>query len=124
MSITQQQPVQNHEPVTPEQRQLAWQTQYLFSLDQHPDEEIAWEADRWRELGAPGIAGLCEVLLKERRVDDFAIPSDTTATDLSALWQRVPQHDVFFWVRAGGQCLLAAMRMVYWLGLSPEEIAA
>jgi hypothetical protein len=110
--------------LTPEQRQRAWRTAYLDSLDRHPDEEVAWEAEHWRELGALGIAALCNDLLHERRASDLFIPSETTACDLTALWQHVPQPKVLGLVRSGGQCLLAALRLVYWMGLTPEEIAA
>jgi hypothetical protein len=110
-------------PITPDQRQLAWKVAYCYSLDQHPDAEIAWEADRWRELNAPGIAALCDALLHERRADDFSIPSETDSRDLTALWQRVPQSDVFRLVRSGGVCLLAATRLTFWLDLTAEEIA-
>jgi hypothetical protein len=111
-------------PLTPEQRQRAWKTAYSFNLDLHPDEEIRWEADRWRELGAHGIADLCDDLLRERRANDFSIPAEATSDQLTALWQRVPQSDVLGLVRSGGQCLLAALRLTYWLNLTPEEIAA
>jgi hypothetical protein len=110
--------------LTAEERQRAWRSAFLHSLDLHADDEIAWEADQWRHLHAPNIAALCDSLLEERRAHDFSIPSETTPGDLNALWQRVPQHDVFFWVRAGGQCLLAAIRLVDWLGCSAEELAA
>jgi hypothetical protein len=110
--------------LTAEQRQRAWETAYRFSLDQHPDEEIGWEAERWRELGAHGIAVLCDSLLKERHADDFSIPAETNHDALTALWQRVPRGDVLGWVRAGGLCLLAALRMAYWWGASAEELAA
>jgi alpha-D-ribose 1-methylphosphonate 5-triphosphate synthase subunit PhnG len=108
--------------LAPEQRQRAWQTAYLDSLDQHPDAEIAWEAERWRELGASGIAGLCDALLQERRTNEFSLPAETTPHDLTALWQHVAQSAVLGLVRSGGQCLLAALRLTYWLQLTPEEI--
>jgi hypothetical protein len=113
-----------YNPLAPEQRQLAWQTAYLFALDLHPDAEIAWEASQWRQLGAPGIAELCEDLLRQRRADDFSIPAETTPDALTALWQRVPRAEVFRLVRSGGVCLLAAIRLAYWLNLTAEEIAA
>ena len=71
--------------LTQEQHQRAWQSAFLDSLDQHPDEEIRWEAARWRELHAPGIAALCDDLLRERCVNDFSIPAETTPDDLTAL---------------------------------------
>src|SRR5688572_8251540 len=116
-------PARNCDPLTAEQRQRAWLAAYLFSLDAHPDVEIAWEAGRWRELNAHGIAGLCDTLLRERRTDDFSVPAEVTPDELTALWQRLTRGEVLGMVRSGGQCLLAALRLVYWLGLSPEEIA-
>jgi hypothetical protein len=116
--------VTNSSTLTPEQRQRAWQAAYCFSLDQHPDTEIAWEAERWRELGAHGISDLCDSLLAERRSHDFSIPAETKPDALTMLWQRVPRADVLDWVRSGGLCLLAALRMVYWLRQSAEELAA
>jgi hypothetical protein len=117
-------PMTTASSLTAEQRQRGWQTAFLYSLDAHPDDEIAWEAARWRELNAPGIAGLCDDLLRERRADDFSIPAETTPDALTALWQHVPKPEVLRWVRSGGLCLLAALRMVYWLGASAEELAA
>jgi hypothetical protein len=113
-----------YDRLTPEQRQRAWQSAFVFSLDLHPDVEIAWEADRWRELGASGIAALCEALLQEREADDFSIPAEVSRQDLDLLWQRVPRTQAMEFVRVGGQCLIAALRLTYWLSLSPEEIAA
>jgi hypothetical protein len=114
----------NNDPLTAEQRQRAWKAAYCVSLDAHPDAEIAWEADQWRELNAPGIADLCEALLQERYRDHFSIPAETTPDALTALWQHVPRADVLHLVRSGGVCLLAALRMVYWLGQSAEDLAA
>jgi hypothetical protein len=114
----------NTDHLTPEVRQRAWETAYVFNLDQHPDAEIAWEAERWRELGAPGIASLCDDLLEERRADNFSIPAETAPDALSALWQRVPHAEVFRLVRSGAVCLIAAVHLTYWLGLTPEEVAA
>ncbi len=122
MSITHQQPVQNSELLTLEQHQRAWRAAYLFSLDQHPDLEIAWEAERWRQLNAPGIAGLCDDLLRERRADHFSIPAETTPDELSALWQQLPSDEVLRWVRSGGQCLLAALRLTYWYGRTLDRL--
>ena len=110
--------------LTPEERQRAWQNAYLFSLDQHPDTEIAWEAERWRELNATGIADLCNEILTERRDHDFSIPAESDPDTLTMLWQRVPRGDVLDLARSGGLCLLAAIRMVYWLGATAEELAA
>jgi hypothetical protein len=110
--------------LTPEQRQCAWQSAFLHSLDLHPDEEIAWEAERWRELGAHGITGLCEALLAERRADDFSIPADVWRSDLDALWRHVPRSPVMRLVRAGGQCLVAGLRLTYWMGATAEELVA
>ena len=109
--------------LTPEQHQRAWQSAFLHSLDLHPDEEIAWEADRWHELGAHGIAGLCESLLAERRADDFWIPAEVSRSDLDALWARVPRSPVMNFVKLGGQCLVAALRLTYWTGATAEELA-
>src|SRR3712207_5469881 len=103
-------PVPKYDLLTPDQRQHAWQIAYLNYLDQHPDLEIGWEAERWREMGAHGIAHLCEALLQERRVHDFSIPADTTPGGLTALWQQTPHSEVLRWVRSGGLCLLAALR--------------
>jgi hypothetical protein len=108
--------------LTPEQRQHAWQVAYLFSLDLHPDAEIGWEADRWRELGAPGIAGLCDDLLRERRADNFSIPAETTPDALTALWLQLPCDEVLRWVRSGGLCLLAALRLTYWYGRTWDQV--
>ena len=116
--------VRKDDPLTAEQRQRAWQTAYCISLDAHPDAEIAWEADQWRKLNAPGIADLCDALLRERYSDNFSIPAETTPDALTALWQHVPRAEVLRWVRSGGLCLLAALRMIYWLGCSAEELAA
>jgi len=110
--------------LTPEQRQRAWEAAYSYSLDLHPDAEIRWEADQWRALGAHGIAGLCEALLAERRADDFLIPAEVSRSDLDALWGRVPRSPVMNLVRAGGQCLVAALRLTYWMGATAEELAA
>jgi hypothetical protein len=112
------------DPLTEEQRLHAWQTAYVFSLDLHANEEIVWEVERWRELNAPGIAGLGEALLQERRSHGFEIPAESNHVDLTLLWRRVPQSDVLRWVRSGALCLLAALRLVYWLGSSAEELAA
>ena len=113
-----------HPRLTAEERQRAWQSAFLFSLDLHPDDEIAWEAARWRELGAHGIAELCDGLLAERRADDFSIPAEVTRSDLDLLWQRVPRSPVMNFVKAGGQCLVAALRLTYWMGATAEELAA
>ena len=72
--------------LTSEQRQRAWESAFRYSLDLHPDAEISWEAARWRELGASGIAALCDDLLRERRADDFSLPAETKPGDLTALW--------------------------------------
>lgn len=117
-------PVQAGPPLTQDQRNRAWQSAFTYSLDLHPDQEIAWERDQWRELGASAIADLCDSLLSERRTDDFTIPGKVTPDDLTTLWRRVPRKDVLDLVRAGGQCLLAAVRLTFWLSLTPEEIAA
>lgn len=109
--------------LTPEQRQRAWESAFVYSLDLHPDDEIAWEAAWWRELNAPRIADLCDSLLQDRRAHAFSIPAEVTPNDLDTLWQRVPRAEVLGWVRSGGLCLLAAVRMVYWLGQSAEELA-
>lgn len=113
-----------YDPLTAEQRQRAWQSAYRFSLDQHPDVEIRWEAARWRDLGANGIADLCDGLLGERRGQDLSIPAESDPDALTTLWRRVPRGDVLELVRSGGLCLLAAIRMVYWLGATAEELAA
>lgn len=105
-------------------RQAAWRTAFLFSLDMHPDDEIAWEAARWRELGAATIAAICDDLLAERRADDFSIPGEVSPGDLDTLWRRMPQATALWWVRQGGACLVAALRLVFWLGAPPEELAA
>jgi hypothetical protein len=110
--------------LTTEERQRAWQSAYLFCLDLHSDEEITWEADRWRDLGAPGIAGLCDALLAERRADDFSIPAEVSPSDLNLLWQRVPRSPVMRLVREGGQCLVAALHLAFWTGATAEELAA
>jgi hypothetical protein len=102
--------------LTSDQRQHAWKEAYRFNLDLHPDIEIAWEVERWRDLGALPIAAIGDQLLAERRADDFYLPSDTTAQELTALCRRVPEDDVFGWVSCGGFCLLAAIRMVYIYG--------
>lgn len=110
--------------LTPEQRADAWRTAYLFSLDQHADVEIAWEAQRWRELGAAGIAALCDDLLEERREQDFDIPTEATPEGLSLLWQRAPQDEALALARSGAVCLVAATRLAYWRGATAEELAA
>src|SRR5215207_2529362 len=86
--------VTNNTGLTTAQRQRAWQSSFLFSLDLHVDNEVAWEAEQWRELNASGIAGLCEQLLRERRADDFTIPAEVSRSDLDALWGRVPRAPV------------------------------
>jgi hypothetical protein len=110
--------------LTADERQRAWRTAFLFSLDQHADLEISWEAERWRELGAPGIAQLCGDLLVERRADDFTIPTEATPEGLTLLWRRVPRDEALAWVRSGAICLVAAVRLLYWRGASAEELAA
>jgi hypothetical protein len=107
-----------------EERQRAWRSAFLYSLDLHADDEIVWEADQWRQLHAPNIAALCDSLLQERRADDFSIPAEVTAAGLTALWQHVSQPKVFRLVRSGAVCLVAGMRLTYWLELTAEEIAA
>lgn len=110
--------------LTPDEWQRAWESAYLHSLDLHPDDEIAWERDRWRALKAPSIAGLCERLLQERRSDDFSIPAECSPADLDALWEAIPRDDVMWWVKSGGLCLVAAMRARFWLGQAMTEAAA
>jgi hypothetical protein len=108
--------------LTNEQREVAWQRAYRHSLDAHSDLEVGWEADRWRALGAHGIAGLCEDLLDERRADDVSVPAEVTWRDLDLLWRHIPHTTAIgFWVRSGGLCLVAALRMSYWLGEPPDE---
>jgi hypothetical protein len=77
-----------------------------------------------KEFGAHGIAELCEALLTERRADDFSIPAEVSRSDLDLLWARVPRAPVMSLVRAGAQCLVAALRLVFWLGATAEELAA
>ena len=108
--------------LTKEQREAAWQRAYRHSLDAHSDLEVGWEADCWRQLGAYGIAGMCDDLLDERRANDVSVPSDVSRRDLDLLWRRVPQRTAIRrWVRSGGLCLVAALRTTYWLGQSTEE---
>jgi hypothetical protein len=113
-----------HPRLTSEERQCAWESAFTFSLDQHPDVEIRWEADRWRELGAQQIAALCDQLLAERLADDFSVPAEISRSDLDLLWQRVPRPPVVSLVRTGGQCLVAALRLTYWMSATAEELAA
>ncbi len=110
--------------LTHEERQRAWRLAYLDSLDRHPDLEIAWEADRWRELGASSVAQLCDDLLAERRAQDFDIPAEVSRDDLDVLWRRMPPDEAVALVRSGGQCLVAALRLIYWHGATAEELAA
>jgi hypothetical protein len=112
------------ERLTAEEREAAWLVAFHFSLDAHSDLEIEWESDRWKEFGAHGIAELCEALLTERRADDFSIPAEVSRSDLDLLWARVPRAPVMSLVRAGAQCLVAALRLVFWLGATAEELAA
>jgi hypothetical protein len=102
--------------ITVEEREAAWGLAFRHSLDLHPNSEIEWERDRWREFGAPGIAQLCDEILQERHAANFTIPAETSRHDLDVLWQCVSTADAFGWVRSGGFCLLAALRMVFWYG--------
>jgi hypothetical protein len=52
--------------LTDEQRKHAWRLAFSQSLDDHPDTEIAWEAEWWRRQSVPSIAELCDALLAER----------------------------------------------------------
>ena len=101
--------------LTREQRQRAWTSAYRFSLDLQANDEIAWEAQLWRQLGAPDIADLCDQLLAERRAGDLSIPAETTPHDLGALWQGT-RHDAFGWVSSEGHCLRVAMSLAYFFG--------
>jgi hypothetical protein len=110
--------------LTAEERQRAWRSAFLHSLDLHADDEIVWEAYQWRGLNAPSIAALCDGLLQERREQDFSIPAEVTPHELSALWQRVSQPEVFRLVRSGAACLVEAVRLAYWLEASADDLAA
>jgi hypothetical protein len=114
----------NGNDLTAEARRRGWQTAYLFNLELHPDAEIAWEANQWRQLNAPGIANLCDALLQERRDQDFLIPGNCSPEELAALWGRVSQPQVFRLVRSGAVCLVAGMRLTYWLETSAEDLPA
>lgn len=104
-------------PLTPEQAVAAWQLNFRHTLDGHPDSEIAWEAQTWRALNIENLALIAETMLTERRANDVSIPGGADAADLDALLSRVDVHPVLRLVHDEAQCLLAALRLVYWSGL-------
>src|SRR5688572_24660198 len=103
--------------LTPADAHRAWCRAYRFSLDEHPDDEVVWERDFWRENGAPAIAELAEYILRERREAAFVLPGGADPVDLNALWARIDQRAALRLVRDEGLSLLAAIRLVYWTSL-------
>ena len=118
MSILGQDRKYDH--LTPEQREAAWKVSFRFSLDELPDGEMEWEARCWRELGVSLIADICDEMLASRRDDDlpFSNPGGADAADLDRLLASVNARAVMRLVEDEALCLVAAIRLVFWAGLS------
>jgi hypothetical protein len=114
---------QKYDPLTPEQREAAWKLAFRTSIDELPDTEITWECETWRTLGAPVAAAITDELLSERARDAFTLPGGADATGLDRLWllSRVHARAVMRLVEDEGLCLVAAMRLVFWSGLTVME---
>ena len=110
-------PARKYAPLTSEQLPHAWRLAYRCSLDDHPDQEIAWERHTWRELGTSTIGDVCDELLTKRLDAGFTIPGGANAAGLDRLLAHVDPQPVLRLVQDEGLCLLAAMRLVYWAGL-------
>ena len=103
--------------ISPAEVERAWRLAFHTSLDDHSDGEISWEARYWRDHGAPSIAEICDALLAERRMAQQAIPGGADAGRPRRLLARVDAAPVLRLVRDEGLCLLAAMRLAFWVGL-------
>src|SRR5687768_11351565 len=101
----------SRELLSPAEIGRAWHLAFTHSLDDHPDGEIAWEAEWWRQQGVPSVADVCDALLAERRTGEFFIPGGAEANDLNRLLACVDLSPVLRLVRDDGLSLVAAMRL-------------
>jgi hypothetical protein len=113
--------VSGHPILTPAQVEAAWRAAYRFSLDDHPNTEIQWEATVWRAFGVPAVADLADDLLAERRADDFDLPGGADGPALDQLLARVTLKPALRLCLDEGLCLLAAIRVVFWTAFREVE---
>lgn len=111
----------SHDILTPEQVEAAWKHVFWFSLDEHPDTEVAWEAQTWRAFGADAVAEIADAVLAERREADFFIPGGMEPEDLDRLFACVNQRAVLRLCRDEALSLIAATRLTFWAGLREAE---
>jgi hypothetical protein len=101
-------------PLTNAQFAHAWRAGYRAAIDDLPDREIAWEADLWRQLGAPTIAGLCRSVLDERRGAGLSIDGGASVAGLASLWCRSNQRAALTLATEEHVPLVTAMRIQFW----------